>query len=80
MSKTDWFVKDRFGMFIHWGIYAVPARNEWVRHYEKISNEDYQIYFDTFDPVDYDPKIWAKVAKNAGMKYAVMTAKHHDGF
>ena len=80
MKKTDWFVHDRFGMFIHWGIYAIPARGEWVRSHEFISVEDYQKYFDEFDPVDYDPKSWAKAAKQAGMKYAVMTAKHHDGF
>jgi len=67
-------------MFIHWGIYAVPARGEWVRSVEKISVEDYQIYFNSFDPVDYDPAAWAKAAKEAGMNYAVMTAKHHDGF
>ena len=80
MSKTDWFVNDRFGMFIHWGIYAIPARGEWVRSVEKISVEDYQVFFDNFDPVDYNPTAWAKAAKKAGMKYAVMTAKHHDGF
>jgi len=80
MAKTDWFEHSRFGMFIHWGIYSVPARNEWVRSLEKISIEDYQPHFDNFDPVDYDPKSWAKVAKQAGMKYAVLTAKHHDGF
>ena len=80
MQKTDWFVNDRFGMFIHWGLYAVPARGEWVRHFERTPLEDYQIYFDTFDPVDYDPVAWAKAAAAAGMKYAVMTAKHHDGF
>jgi alpha-L-fucosidase len=80
MAKTDWFTEARFGMFIHWGIYAIPARGEWVRSSERISVEDYQKYFDNFDPVDYDPKIWAKAAKEAGMKYAVMTTKHHDGF
>jgi alpha-L-fucosidase len=80
MAKIDWFTNSRFGMFIHWGIYSIPARNEWVRSLEKISVEDYQIHFDNFDPVDYDPKKWAKAAKDAGMKYAVMTAKHHDGF
>jgi len=80
MKKTDWFVNDRFGMFIHWGIYAVPARGEWVRNVERISNEDYQVHFDNFNPVDYDPVSWAKLAKEAGMKYAVLTAKHHDGF
>jgi len=80
MAKTDWFVESRFGMFIHWGIYAIPARGEWVRSIEKISKEDYQTHFDNFDPVDYDPKAWAKAAKAAGMKYAVLTTKHHDGF
>lgn len=79
-KKVDWFVNDRFGMFIHWGLYAIPARGEWVRSFEEISNEAYQPYFDEFNPVDYNPKEWAKAAKNAGMRYAVMTAKHHDGF
>jgi alpha-L-fucosidase len=79
-ERTEWFRNDRFGMFIHWGIYAIPARGEWVRNQEKLSVEDYQPYFDTFNPVDYDPAEWARIAKNAGMKYAVMTAKHHDGF
>ena len=78
--RTGWFTHDRFGMFIHWGLYAIPARGEWVRSVERISNEDYQLYFDEFNPVDYNPAAWAKAAKNAGMKYAVMTAKHHDGF
>ncbi|MCK4422967.1 MAG: alpha-L-fucosidase [Candidatus Omnitrophica bacterium] len=79
-GKTDWFVNDRFGLFIHWGIYAVPARHEWIKNYEKITTEDYQKYFDHFNPDLYDPKIWAKAAKDAGMKYAVITTKHHDGF
>lgn len=79
-QRTEWFREARFGMFIHWGIYAIPARGEWVRNREKLSVEDYQPYFDTFNPVDYNPREWAKAAKNAGMKYAVMTAKHHDGF
>lgn len=79
-KRTEWFLKDRFGMFIHWGLYAIPARSEWIRSYEKISKEEYQQFFDEFDPKDYDPKLWARAAKEAGMKYAVMTAKHHDGF
>jgi alpha-L-fucosidase len=79
-KRSEWFRNDRFGMFIHWGLYAIPARGEWVRSGEFIPNEDYQQFFDTFDPVDYEPKKWAKAAKNAGMKYAVMTVKHHDGF
>ena len=80
MSKMDWFIDHRFGMFIHWGIYAIPARGEWVRSTEQISIEDYEKYFNEFNPTDYNPKAWAKAAKQAGMKYAVMTAKHHDGF
>ena len=79
-KRTDWLLKDRFGMFIHWGLYSIPARGEWVMTTEKMSKEVYKQYFDEFDPVNYDPKTWAKVAKDAGMKYAVMTAKHHDGF
>jgi len=67
-------------MFIHWGLYAIPARGEWVRSMERITVEDYNQYFEEFNPIDYDPKYWAKLAKAAGMKYAVMTAKHHDGF
>jgi len=76
----DWFTHDRFGMFIHWGIYSIPARGEWVRSVERMPVEEYQKYFDAFDPVDYDPREWARLAKHAGMKYAVLTAKHHDGF
>jgi alpha-L-fucosidase len=79
-KRSEWFMHDRFGMFIHWGLYAIPARGEWVRSVECISNEEYQQYLDAFDPVDYDPRIWARAARNAGIKYAVMTAKHHDGF
>lgn len=80
LGKTDWFVQDRFGLFIHWGIYAVPARNEWVKSDEKITDEDYQKYFDHFNPDIYNPSVWAKAAKDAGMKYVVITTKHHDGF
>ncbi|MFC5649179.1 alpha-L-fucosidase [Paenibacillus solisilvae] len=79
-ERTKWFQEDRFGMFIHWGLYAIPARGEWVRSMEQISVEDYQPYFEEFNPDQYDPKQWARAAKQAGMKYAVLTAKHHDGF
>jgi alpha-L-fucosidase len=79
-ERTQWFRDARFGMFIHWGISAIPARGEWVRQNEKLTIEEYQPYFETFDPVDYNPEEWAKAAKDAGMKYAVLTAKHHDGF
>jgi len=79
-GNTDWFVHDRFGMFIHWGLYSMPARHEWVRNLESISTADYQKYFDRFDPDLFDPKVWAAAAKNAGMKYFVITTKHHEGF
>ncbi|MBO5091178.1 MAG: alpha-L-fucosidase [Clostridia bacterium] len=83
LSRGKSFMKKRFGMFIHWGLYAIPARNaqsEWIRSVDRVSIEEYQKYFDAFNPVDYDPKKWARLAKEAGMKYAVLTAKHHDGF
>ncbi len=79
-KRTEWFRAARFGMFIHWGAYAVAGRGEWVRNKEEITIEDYQQYIDLFNPTEYNPKRWAKLAKETGMKYAVMTAKHHDGF
>lgn len=80
IGDTSWFVQDRFGMFIHWGLYALPARHEWVRNAERIPNEQYQKYFDCFDPDLYDPQAWARTAREAGMRYVVLTAKHHEGF
>lgn len=79
-GNTEWFVHDRFGMFIHWGLYALPARHEWIKNIEKITEEKYQKYFEYFDPDMYDPREWARAAKKAGMKYAVLTTKHHEGF
>jgi alpha-L-fucosidase len=79
-DNMQWYLDARFGMFIHWGIYAIPARGEWVKQRESITTEDYQPFFETFNPVDYDPRAWAQAARAAGMKYAVMTTKHHDGF
>lgn len=79
-GDTQWFVNDRFGLFIHWGLYALPARHEWVKKIEKMDNETYQKYFKHFDPDLYDPDLWAKAASNAGMKYFVVTTKHHEGF
>ena len=79
-GDTAWFTEARFGLFIHWGLYALPARHEWVRNQEKISNEDYEKYFRHFDPDLYDPAVWADAANNAGMKYFVVTTKHHEGF
>jgi alpha-L-fucosidase len=79
-QRTEWFRRERFGMFIHWGIYAIPGRGEWVKSVERIPTDEYRKYFQEFDPDLYDPRAWARAAKNAGMRYAVMTAKHHDGF
>jgi len=79
-GKADWFIHDRFGMFIHWGLYALPARHEWVKHHEEIPDERYDKYFRHFDPDLYDPAEWAARAAAAGMKYAVLTTKHHEGF
>ena len=80
LGNTEWFEHDRFGMFIHWGLYAMPARNEWIKHIECITDEKYDKYFKYFDPDLYNPKEWARRAKEAGMKYAVLTTKHHEGF
>ncbi|WP_321346083.1 alpha-L-fucosidase [uncultured Draconibacterium sp.] len=79
-ERMKWWTDARFGMFIHWGLYAQAARHEWVKKYERISDEDYQKYFEIFNPDLFDPSDWAKKAKAAGMKYAVITTKHHEGF
>ncbi len=79
-GDTEWFTESRFGMFIHWGLYAMPARHEWIKNMERIPEEKYDKYFKYFDPDLYDPREWAKRAKAAGMKYAVLTSKHHEGF
>ncbi|MEM9790000.1 MAG: alpha-L-fucosidase [Planctomycetota bacterium] len=79
-AQTDWFVHGRFGMFIHWGLYAMAARHEWVKSKERIPEDMYDLYFKHFDPDLYDPEAWADAAANAGMKYFVITTKHHEGF
>lgn len=79
-EKKAWFRQDRFGMFIHWGLYALAARHEWVKSREEMDDAAYQRYFDNFDPDLYDPKEWARRAREAGMKYVVLTARHHEGF
>lgn len=79
-SIAPWFTHDRFGMFIHWGLYALPARHEWVMNYEKTPTQEYERYAKYFDPDLYDPRAWARAAKAAGMKYVVLTTKHHEGF
>jgi alpha-L-fucosidase len=79
-ERMKWWTDARFGMFIHWGLYALPARHEWVKNNERLTSEQYQKYFEMFNPDMYDPHEWAKMAKAAGMKYVVLTAKHHEGF
>ena len=80
IKRMQWWTEARFGMFIHWGLYALPARHEWVMSNEKMSKKTYEKYAQYFDPDLYNPTEWAKLAKKAGMKYVVFTAKHHDGF
>lgn len=80
MNRTKWHRDARFGMFIHWGAYAVPASGEWYKSRQELTTEEYQKYVDAFVPGNYHPEEWAQLAKDAGMKYAVMTAKHHDGY
>ncbi len=77
---TDWFRAARFGLFIHFGLYRLAARHEWVRSYEELSDAAYHRYFERFDPDRFDAADLARTARAAGMKYAVLTTKHHDGF
>jgi len=79
-GDSSWFTQARFGLFIHWGLYALPARHEWVKNIEEIPDERYQVYFENFNPTRYDPQEWARTAWEAGMRYVVITSKHHEGF
>ena len=79
-GDTEWFRHDRFGMFIHFGLYVLPARHEWVKNRESLTDETYDRYFKHFNPDLFDAREWARQAKKAGMKYAVLTTRHHEGF
>jgi alpha-L-fucosidase len=89
-DKMDWWKEAKFGMFIHWGVYSVPAGmyngkevngiGEWIMNRGKIPVTEYKAYAKEFNPIKYDPEAWVKLAKEAGMKYLVITSKHHDGF
>ena len=78
--NLKWFNEARFGLFIHWGIYSIPAKGEWSLFNDGWDYEVYESFAKRFNPVDYDPSYWAKLAKAAGMKYVVFTTKHHDSF
>ena len=89
-ARMAWFREARFGMFIHWGVYAVPAGEwqgkkygggvEWIQSQAKIPTSEYTPLKDRFNPVKYDADAWVRLAKEAGMRYIVITSKHHDGF
>ncbi len=79
-ERTEWFRDAKFGMFIHWGGYSVIGRHEWAREMFQIPQAEYDTYVRRLNPVNYDPDAWVKLAKNAGMRYMVITSKHHEGF
>jgi len=79
-DRLQWFREAKFGLFIHWGAYAIVGREEWARQLLQIPREEYRDIALTFDPVAFDPDEWAALAGDAGVKYVVITSKHHDGF
>lgn len=79
-KRIEWWRDARFGMFIHWGLYSIPARGEWVQWNEQIPRTEYAKLAEQFHPEHFSAEKWAQVAKEAGMKYVVLTARHHDGF
>src|SRR3990170_8994232 len=78
--RLQWFREARFGMFVHWGLYAQLGRHEWVMNRERIPIKEYEPLADTWHPKPGAPRVWAKLARQAGMRYMVMTTKHHEGF
>ena len=82
LSEADmkWWSDAKFGMFIHWGLYAIPATGEWTMSKKNIPAEEYAKLADEFTPKHFDGRTWAQTAKDAGMNYMVLTARHHDGF
>ncbi|MEO0055024.1 MAG: hypothetical protein RLZZ50_971, partial [Verrucomicrobiota bacterium] len=79
-ERLGWWREAKFGLFIHWGAYAIPAQGEWYMSQKKVSLVDYAKHVAAFNPVKFDAKAWARIAKDAGMNYVVLTSKHHDGF
>jgi len=76
----QWFKDAKFGMFIHWGVYSMLGYHEWARNRCQVPLDEYQYYVDHFNPINFDPDEWVELAKEAGVKYMVITSKHHDGF
>jgi len=79
-KRIEWFHQARFGLFIHWGLYSLLGRGEWVMFQERMSPQEYAKLADQFVPKKFDADAWAGLAVEAGMKYAVLTARHHDGY
>src|SRR5512141_1190600 len=79
-DRMDWFRAARFGMFIHWGLYSQLGRHEWVMNRERIPVQEYEKLAATWHPVERPAREWARLAKASGMRYMVMTTKHHEGF
>jgi len=79
-ARMQWWREARFGMFIHYGLYSAPARHEWMQVYENVPVEEYEKLADQFQPKEGAPREWIRLAKEAGMKYAVLTTRHHEGF
>ncbi len=79
-SRIAWWRDAKFGLFMHWGVYSIPGRGEWVQWNEQIPVNEYAKLATQFNPDEFDPDAWAVIAKTAGMKYTVLTARHHDGF
>jgi alpha-L-fucosidase len=79
-ERTRWWRDAKFGMFIHWGPYAVIGRHEWARHFLQIPQAEYDKFARAFHPVNFNPDQWVSLAQNAGAQYIVITSKHHDGF
>ena len=79
-DRLQWFREAKFGLFIHWGVYSMIGREEWARQILQIPLKEYQYYADNFNPVEFDPDECAALARDAGVKYVIITSKHHDGF
>lgn len=79
-ERMQWWHDAKFGMFIHWGLYAIHGKGEWYQWNQQIPVEEYAKFAEQFKADKYDPEQWAAIAKSAGMKYMVLTTRHHDGF